>query len=465
MLDIEGMPDRPREKPLDWGWMAEQFDRFVMNPANGVLFTDSKGNLVFTAFLEDQDSRGMQHELFAFGPIVLGKILRGDDVTALLPSLAAYFNEEAGIFVNRPGQNRIELWYLMQANALAAHIIRRQLMNDLAFVERWRRSANRLREVAQRLGYDFDHQGYDFSTEGPWTEKELYKQPDVIGAYAYLMLLAYETFREEEYLGEARVALEKYLAFPQNPWYEITSGAMAAIAAARLRSMGFETNLQRALEFTLDPHANLIIGQWGGREVNGLCRGWRFSKPESAYSMESLVILPYILPIPRYDTRYARVIGKYALNVAANARLFYSGYTGEESRADLSPVVAYERLFHSYKGRSPYAAGDFYGHKSIYGGAYALWWGAIVKPTNDDFILQLDLTKTDFLEKAAYPAFLYYNPWPKERVVRLEVDQGLCDLYNLSTHEAIHEHVNDVAEIVLPPKGTRVVTVMPSSGA
>jgi hypothetical protein len=57
------------------------------------------GTLVFCSATESSDDGG----LTTFAPVVLGKALRGDDVVKLLPSLAAYFNEGAGIFLDGVG--------------------------------------------------------------------------------------------------------------------------------------------------------------------------------------------------------------------------------------------------------------------------------------------------------------------------------------------------------------------------
>lgn len=51
----------------------------------------------------------------------------------------------------------------------------------------------------------------------------------------------------------------------------------------------------------------------------------------------------------------------------------------------------------------------------MYGGALTLWLGEIVHPTSDDFVLQLDTVKSDFLVRDAPPTYLYYNPWNESR--------------------------------------------------
>jgi hypothetical protein len=216
------------------------------------------------------------------------------------------------------------------------------------------------------------------------------------------------------------------------------------------------------LAWLLDPDAAMAIGEWGGQEVNALARGWRFSERNSVYSMESLMILPFVLPVVHYVPAFAADLGRYALHVAANARLFFSPYMqGCESRPDLTPAVAYERLLEQHGDCSPYATGDFQGHKSVYGGAYALWWGAMAKPTEDPYILQLDVAATDFLATAPDPAYLYYNPWPESRTIHVPVGNRPSDLVELGSKQTLASGVTQVAAVELPPNAAYVVTVRP----
>lgn len=73
-------PDKPKEKPLNWPAMADAFDAFVMDTANKAMYIRSDGRYYFPS-----DLRGHSDELTTYGPVVLGKILRGDDVSKFLP--------------------------------------------------------------------------------------------------------------------------------------------------------------------------------------------------------------------------------------------------------------------------------------------------------------------------------------------------------------------------------------------
>jgi hypothetical protein len=204
--------------------------------------------------------------------------------------------------------------------------------------------------------------------------------------------------------------------------------------------------------------------QLGCQEVNGLMAGFSTEPAGEAYSMESLMTLPYLLPVLRYRPEFANDIGRYLLNTAANMRLFYSDCIPREnqSRPDLTSAIPYERLTKELNGKSPYASGDYGSHRSIYGGAYALWWGELVKATEDPYILQMNLSRSDFLCAKAHPSYLHYNPWSESKQVTLAPEGGGFDLYDLSAHAFIGEQKSGRVALTIPANGSRVIVVVPS---
>ena len=145
-------------------------------------------------------------------------------------------------------------------------------------------------------------------------------------------------------------------------------------------------------------------------------------------------------------------------------RLFYSDCIPREkqSRPELTSAIPYERLTKEVNGRSPYASGDYGSHRSIYGGAYALWWGELVKATEDPYILQMDLSRSDFLCAKAHPSYLYYNPWNESKQITLALEGESFDLYDLSAHAFIGEHKSGRAALTIPANSSRVIVVVPS---
>lgn len=460
----DGLPARPASEPLNWRARGDAFNEYVMDPRNQVLRKRPDGTFYFASALEGTGDGG----LTTFAPILLGKILRGEAVDSLIPSMSAYFGEKSGIFLDGVDAELCEYWYLMNVNALAGGIVRSHLPHDAAWTSRVRKSADRLIELAHQISYNFNDQGYRFNTNVPFTNKDIYRQPDTVGGYGYLMLFAYEMFGDERYLKEARKALNLYQSFPQNPWYEVPSGAMAALAAARLSTQEKGIEMRRILSFVLDGGGHpLQTGKWGDMEVNGLMAGFCTEPAGQAYSMESLVVLPYLLPVLRYRPEYAEDIGRYLLNVAANMRLFYSDCIPRknQSRPDLTSAVPYERLTKELGGQSPFASGDYGSHRSIYGGAYALWWGELVRPTQEAYILRMDIARTDFLCEKCFPSYLYYNPGPRAKYIEQTLAAQESDIYDLTRHKFLKEKHKGRILLEIPGREARIVVVVPSGGS
>jgi hypothetical protein len=322
-------------------------------------------------------------------------------------------------------------------------------------------NAARLKAMAQQIRYDFNNQGYNFAEKAAFTNEDIYRQPDAVGGYSYVMLLAWKLTGKESCLSEAKIGMDRYLDFAANPWYEVPSGAMAVLAAARLEAMGYPANTRKALGFVLDSKVGLMAtGRWGGREVNGLLAGFRTEPAGQAYSMESMVALPYLLPAVRFRPELAGEVARYALNAAANLRWFYPEYLprGDQSRPDLPSMIPYERLSREEKGHSPYATGDFAGHRSIYGGAYVLWLDKMVQPQGNPWLLRWDLAKTNLLDRDLPPAFLYYNPWPKEKRITVETAAGTGRVHDLTRNRTLDPH-NGSVELRLGAREARVIEI------
>jgi hypothetical protein len=452
-----GLPDRPAEQPLDFQALANAFDAYVMDPGHGVNLRTKDGRQVFPSALEGVEDGG----LTTYGPMAIGKELRGEGLEGLAASLAGYFSEPYGLFLDGDGATLCEYWYLMNVTALAYGLIRLRFGQDAVWLARVEKSAMRLKQMAQQIKYDFNDQGYNFAKGATFTDHDIYRQPDAVGGYSYVMLLAWKLTGKDFCLAEAKIGIDRYVDFAANPWYEVPSGAMAVMAAARLEAMGYPTNARKALGFVLDSKAGLMAtGGWGGREVNGLLAGFRTEPADQVYSMESMVALPYILPAVRFRPEIAEVVARYALNAAANLRWFYPQYlpAADQSRPELPAMIPYERLSKEEKGHSPYATGDFAGHRSIYGGAYVMWLDKMISPQSDPWLLRWDLTATNFLDRDLPPAYLYYNPWPEEKLVMIETTAGKGQVQDLTRKRRLESHGGRV-ELRLAPREARVIEI------
>jgi hypothetical protein len=201
-----------------------------------------------------------------------------------------------------------------------------------------------------------------------------------------------------------------------------------------------------------------------------------------------------LVPLIRYDPRFAHAIGKWMLNLANAARLFYPRELPESHqssafwRGDPGGVIAYEGLRREWDGKSPYATGDPLVMKwgpetdlALYGSSYAGFLGGIVRTTNVEGILALDCLATDFFRAPAYPTYLVYNPHRSVREVRLplgELQIGDCrlqiagsrvsarryDLYDAVSHRFVARGVSGTVRVRVPGDRAVVLVVTPAKG-
>jgi hypothetical protein len=93
----------------------------------------------------------------------------------------------------------------------------------------------------------------------------------------------------------------------------------------------------------------VVLGNWGGYDVDGLL-GSIDNRGGYAFAMNTFTQAGALVPLVRYDTRFARAIGKWMLNLANAARLFYPPelpachQSCAEWRGDPEGVIAYEGL-------------------------------------------------------------------------------------------------------------------------
>ena len=196
-----GLPALPKEQPLDFHALANAFDGYVMDPAHGVNLRTKDGRQVFTSALEGTEDGG----LTAYGPMAMGKELRGEGLEGLATSLKGYYSDQYGLFLDSNGATLCEHWYLMNVTALAYGLIQLRFAKDADWLARVESSATRLKAMAKQLRYDFNSQGYDFSKTAPFTNKDIYRQPDAVGGYSYVMLLAWKLTGKDFCLEEAKI--------------------------------------------------------------------------------------------------------------------------------------------------------------------------------------------------------------------------------------------------------------------
>ena len=100
----------------------------------------------------------------------------------------------------------------------------------------------------------------------------------------------------------------------------------------------------------------------------------------------------------------------------------------------------------------------------LYGSAHVGNLGGIIKPTNIERILRLDLLKTDYFHRPAYPTFLYYNPYPTPKEVEVDLGVEPKDVYDIVSKAFLLRTAGGSAKIMIPPDTARVLALAPASG-
>ncbi len=272
------------------------------------------------------------------------------------------------------------------------------------------------------------------------------KQPEAAGSIAWILYNAYVETGNPRYRQGAEWAMEFLSEFTSNPAYELQLPYGVYTAARMNAELGTNYNIDKMLNWcfeTDNPRQwGVTLGNWGGYDSYGLVG--EAQNTGYAFVMNGYEMAGALIPMVRYDDRYARAIGKWMLNMANASRLFYTNYLpdGNQDRADWShqydphSYIAHESMreleFVQYTEISPYATGDGWGatNFALYGSSHVGILGGIIDTTNVEGILQLDLLKTDYFQEQTYASYLFYNPYNGDTLVALDLGSETVDIYD-----------------------------------
>jgi len=220
-----------------------------------------------------------------------------------------------------------------------------------------------------------------------------------------------------------------------------------------------------------------------------------------AFAMGTLQGPAWLVPVARYDPRYACDIGRYALHAAVSARLLqgidldwdHQDHPDWKKRWDPERLLFYEALtswdWSSDRRFRPYAIGDpirlgwgapkvppenylvekrkHFSNTSrnlaLYMGNHVGFLGGIMELTDVPGILRWDCAATDWFHSPAYPTWLVYNPYSEAKVVHLTVGPAKVDLYDVVRHEFVERGVRGSIRLTLP-SGAAAVLVAATAG-
>lgn len=519
---IAQMPNAPAPyKMIDWAEKAHEFDDYVYNwSLKGeylpfIWTDDSRRNIpqrtygMFTTIGDvRQGPKGNKefHEALCSMGSILGAGLVGIDKSNqnsynYVKMVQNYFNSDNGWNIMMDNTNpKVAMlgggygrdwWYDVFPNVLYYGIC--ELFPNVSGADSLQHIiAEQFYKADSVLKGNYDYSFFDYG-QMKGVSNTIPHQQDAAAGHAYVLLCAYEKFKDERYLRGAIAAMDAFVNQKESRFYEVLM-PFGALVAARLNAE-HRTNydVKKILDWTFDgcKAANgrtgwgVIAERWGDYDVHGL-QGSITDGGGYAFLMNSFDLAWPLVPMVRYDDRYADAVGKWMLNVTNAARLFYPYEIDDqhqwlpEKKEITKNVIAYEGLRKedviykkvSLKGVSPVALGDgpqwVNGQPeismfSLYSSAQVGIFGALVRKTNVEKILQINCNATDFYQTHSFPTFLYYNPYDSAKsVCYFNTTRFKVDLFDALQHDYLSKDIGYQSCFEIPPQSSRLVVVLPA---
>tara|TARA_R110002049_G_scaffold46424_8_gene134954 strand:- start:9491 stop:11212 length:1722 start_codon:yes stop_codon:yes gene_type:complete len=523
---IDAMPNLPKPfKIIDFNQIAKDYDRLVYDPNqtgdywpliwkdNSRKNVDQETYGIYTAMGDVRQGlehyEGIFHEsLASIGSVLGGSLVgvdksnqNGENYTGMLKN---YFNSETkwDIMMNNTSPEVAQLgggyardwWYDVYPNVMF-YAVADFYPNETGFEPILRSVADKFYEANVVLNGNYGYSFFNYATMEP-TKSWICAQEDVAAGHSYVLYSAYQKFQDPKYLEGAKSSLEALLKLKENRFYEILMPFGAYVAARLNAEEGTNYEYSKLLDWTFNGTSvcregwGVLVDNWNGYDVSGIV-GSTVDHGGFGFLMNTYDTMWPLVPMVRYDQRYANAIGKWMLNAANASRLFYpyeipdEHQTIPEEKEHTKGVIAYEGLIkkshYEEEGlyldlKAPVAIGD--GMKwnkdnpkvsqfSVYGSGHVGIAGAIISRTNVDNILQLDLLATDFYRGNAFPSFLYYNPNAEVKAVTISTGEQELKVYDAVQRAFIAENVRGsftfnvakehAALLVLVPQETVII--------
>ncbi|MCK6690613.1 MAG: hypothetical protein L6Q97_00770 [Thermoanaerobaculia bacterium] len=514
---VEKMPNHPKPYAYkDWRQTTLDFDRLAFDFAQKgeywpLIWLDETGrNFPETTFglytamgdvrMGPAVNNGENHEALGALGAVLGATLVGIDKSKqdgrnYVRMLRNYFNRENGWnvimnFTNKGahigGGYGNDFWYEVHNNVLF-YSVANFYPKEAGFDDILRTIADQFYRSDSVMGNSYSYSYFDFKNM-KGERNHIPTQEDVAGGYAFVLYSAWVKFGDDKYLRAAKNALNVLYHQKENRFYEAMMPVAAYVAARMNEEAGANYDIQRFLDWTFDGTAvgregwGVLADNWGGYDVSGLA-GSTVHNGGYGFLMNTFDLMMPMSALVRYDQRYARATGKWALN-ASNAARFCYPYEIPDSlqaipqhKAVTKKVIAYEgiikeSIYPEHKGITPFAQGDgplwVDGNPqqsmfSVYGSGHVGFFGATIQKTNVPEILQIDCRATDFYKKQeAYPTYLFFNPYNAEKTVETDLGAQKVDVFDTVNRVFLGRKVSGIFRFSLPADAARVLVLVPA---
>jgi hypothetical protein len=502
---IDQMPDFPQPYEMrDWKTITHKYDSLVFDQnlqgeflpliffrEQGVNYPATESFGLHTAIGTNSPLSG---EAINVLPALVGASLTGIDKSnqfgknwALMA--ADYFNKrpQENIYLNHPNASSgNDWWYETMPNIFYLQL--RALYPDITrFDEQLELMANQWLKAVEHMGGsaqpwqvpDMNFRAWNMTTMQGLDQGV--PEPEAAGAIGWILYQTYKSTGKDKYRIGAEQALDFLNQLNQNPSYELQL-PYGVYAAARINAEQNypQYDVEKMLNWVFNRGTlrdwGTIVGNWGGYDVSGLVGEANDAGNDYAFLMNGFQQAAALVPLVRYDERFAADIAKWVLNLANASRLFYRPYLPETYQDnfdwsvtyDQHAVIGYEALKEVKHELSPYATGDAIDggwaqtNLMLYGSSHVGYLAGLIEETNVEGILKLDLLKTDFYKDQAYPTFLLYNPHEQQHQIEFQLESGNYSVYDMITNQLISTAQQGTTSLLIPAKTAIMPVVFPS---
>ena len=506
----------------DWAQIARQYYALLLDPGTRlgghplVVHTPEKGFK-----MPSYVGPNARDEAMTCLPPVIGARLVGLDPAGIhgfnyVQAAKRWYDSKYGIYrhgADQRGQAVVHAGIYGYWAAAQGLILTSQYREDPEFAAQARSTARAFLRIAQGMGCpdgpDFNALGFNFDTGQADGRPEPMNRLGHAPTVAWILLVGSTLTGDGRMRDCARSALQWHIDHPGR--YEITH-VMGPLTAARLNAeYGCSLDMDRVLAAWFG-QGDAQRMPWkitaGVRCGNITCDGldgayWGGAREGfHAFSMGTLQGPAWLVPVARYDPRYARDIGRYALHAGASARLLqgygldwdHQDHPDWKAQWDPNCLLFYEALtpweWSDQRRFGPYATGDpvrlgwgipkvgpqhYLSKKkewfartphnlSLYMGNHVGFLGGIMSLTQVPGILSWDCVATDWYHAPAYATRLYYNPHVETKTIELDIGSKPVDLYDTVNQGFVQRNVRNRTTLRLAPDSAAVIVTTPAQG-
>lgn len=491
----------------DWKEVASQYDSFIYN-------TSLTGQYMPFIYLRQGGVNYPNQEKFGLHTFVGTASPLGNEAINVLPSLVGatlsgidkrnqfgkdwikmsydFFNKANGenIYLNNAGgSSGGDWWYDVMPNLYFYQLYDLYGGLDGIAKEQFNSIAQQFALAVRTMGGGEKPWAKPYMNYRAWKFKTMeplqggVTEPEAAGAMAWVLYHAWIETGNREYLKASEWAMEFLNEWTTNPSYELQLPYGVYTAARMNAELNTRYDLEKMVNWCFDRGPlrgwGCIKGKWGGLDVTGLIGEANDGGNDYAFQMNGLHQAAALVPMTRYDKRFAKDIAKWVLHLANANRLFYHGYlpasqqdaSAWSEQNDGNRVIGYEALRQVWQSKSPFSTGDALKsgwaatNLALYGTSSIGYLGCMLEKTNVDKVLKIDLLKTDFFRSAAFPTYLLYNPNNTVAEVDLQLGTDETDVYEALSEVFLVRKKTGLTSITIPPNEAIMVVYCPAEGA